>query len=63
MSVQANALIKSKPFFREWEKIGDVIVLLEPFTVENKLLTMTLKVKRQDVLDRYKKAVEKVYGR
>ena len=56
-------MIKSKPFFREWEKVGDVIVLLEPFTVENKLLTMTLKVKRQDVLDRYKKAVEKVYGR
>jgi hypothetical protein len=43
----------SKPFFRDWEKLGNVALLLEPFTVDNCLLTMTLKVKRDAVIARY----------
>jgi len=50
---QANEMLKSKPFFREWERLGNVTLLLEPFTVENGLLTMTLKVKRDSVIKRY----------
>eukprot|EP00277_Geminigera_cryophila_P001817 CAMPEP_0179424750 /NCGR_PEP_ID=MMETSP0799-20121207/11774_1 /TAXON_ID=46947 /ORGANISM="Geminigera cryophila, Strain CCMP2564" /LENGTH=732 /DNA_ID=CAMNT_0021199261 /DNA_START=224 /DNA_END=2422 /DNA_ORIENTATION=- len=51
---EANEMLKSKPFFREWERLGNVTLLLEPFTVENGLLTMTLKVKRDSVIKRYK---------
>lgn len=60
---EANKLLQSKPFFREWEKLGGVALLLEPFTVENQLLTMTLKMKRDAVVKRYGTAIDKVYGR
>lgn len=60
--LQANELLKSKPFFREWEKLGSVTLLLEPFTVDNGLLTMTLKMKRDAVVKRYKEIIDKIYG-
>jgi len=50
---EANELLKSNPVFREWERLGSVTLLLEPFTVENGLLTMTLKMKRDSVIKRY----------
>jgi hypothetical protein len=60
---EANKLLQSKPFFREYEKLGGVTLLLEPFTVENHLLTMTLKMKRDAVVKRYGTAIDKMYGR
>lgn len=60
---EANKLLQSKPFFREWEKLGGVALLLEPFTVENELLTMTLKMKRDAVVKRYGTAIDNIYGR
>lgn len=47
--------------FPGYAKIRRVALLLEPWTVENGLLTPTLKVKRQKVLDAYAKEVEALY--
>jgi long-chain acyl-CoA synthetase len=47
--------------FPGYAKIRRVALLLEPWTVENDLLTPTMKVKRQKVLDYCKRAYDSLY--
>jgi long-chain acyl-CoA synthetase len=47
---------------RAWERIGKVVITLEPFSVANDQLTQTLKVKRDAVASVYASAVSKVYA-
>ena len=47
--------------FPGYAKVRRVILTLEPRTVDNGLLTPTLKVKRNRVLERYEKDVTRVY--
>ena len=45
------------------EQIKDLRVLLEEFTMDNGLLTPTLKVKRKEVERRFAQIVEEMYAR
>jgi len=47
--------------FPGYAKIRRVALLLEPWSVENGLLTPTLKIKRNKVLERYADLVEQIY--
>ena len=47
--------------FPGYAKIRRVTLTLEPWTVENGLLTPTLKVKRNLVLERYRPAIDRMY--
>ena len=47
--------------FPGYAKIRRVALALEPWTVENGMLTPTLKLKRTKVLDHYQTAVNKLY--
>jgi long-chain acyl-CoA synthetase len=47
--------------FPGYAKIRRVALALEPWTVENGMLTPTLKLKRTKVLDHYHAAVNKLY--
>jgi long-chain acyl-CoA synthetase len=47
--------------FPGYAKIRRVTLTLEPWTVENGLLTPTLKVKRNQVVERYRSAIERMY--
>ena len=47
--------------FPAYAKIRRIICLLEPWTVENGLLTPTLKLKRARVVDRYQAQISKTY--
>jgi long-chain acyl-CoA synthetase len=47
--------------FPGYAKVRRVTLLLEPWCVENGLLTPTLKVKRREVLNRYRDQVEEMY--
>ncbi len=44
------------------EKIRKFILTDEPFTVSNKMLTPTLKVRRSEVYNNYKKQIDKLYN-
>jgi long-chain acyl-CoA synthetase len=47
--------------FPGYAKIRRVALLLEPWTIENDLLTPTLKVKRQKVLAHFREAIDSLY--
>ncbi|RNE92169.1 long-chain fatty acid--CoA ligase [Marichromatium sp. AB31] len=47
--------------FPGYAKIRRVTLTLEPWTIENGLLTPTLKVKRNKVIERYQDAIEHMY--
>ena len=47
--------------FPGYAKVRRVILSLDPWTVDNGLLTPTLKVKRNLVLERYEKDVTRIY--
>ena len=47
--------------FQAHEKIKKFSIIEEPFTIENGLLTHTLKLKRKEIYNKYKKIIEKMY--
>jgi long-chain acyl-CoA synthetase len=53
--------IKSRPGYRSDDRIGGFRLLDQPFSVENGLLTQTLKVKRNVVTDRYQPTIAAMY--
>ena len=56
---RANERLKAFP---RYARVRRAIVAPEPWTVENGLLTPTLKVRREQVLKRFADEIEKVYG-
>ncbi|NJM46109.1 MAG: long-chain fatty acid--CoA ligase [Alkalinema sp. RU_4_3] len=53
--------VKTRPGYRADERIGVFQLLAEPFSVENGLLTQTLKVKRNVVMERYGAAIAALF--
>eukprot|EP00741_Cyanophora_paradoxa_P019552 tig00021127_g18874.t1 len=47
--------------FRPDERVGAFRLVLEPFTMENGLMTQTLKVKRNEVFDKYAALIAEMY--
>jgi long-chain acyl-CoA synthetase len=56
---RANERLKTFP---RWVRVRRVIAMREPWTIENGLLTPTLKLKRPLVLARFKAALDAVYA-
>jgi long-chain acyl-CoA synthetase len=56
---RANELLKGFP---AWVRVRRAIAVHEPWTIDNGLLTPTLKLKRARVLDRYKSEIEVFYA-
>ena len=54
--------ISSRPGYRPDERVGPFVLLEDPFTIENGLLTQTLKVKRPKVTERYQTAIDALYA-
>jgi long-chain acyl-CoA synthetase len=54
--------IKNRPGYNANQRIGSFRLLLEPFSQENGMLTQTLKVKRNVVLERYKETIEQMFS-
>ncbi len=58
---ELNREISSRPGYRPDERVGPFALIEEPFTIENGLLTQTLKVKRAQVSDRYQETIDALY--
>ncbi|MGB7566094.1 MAG: AMP-binding protein, partial [Prochlorococcaceae cyanobacterium] len=59
---ELNRLLAARPGSRPDERLGGV-ALVEPFTLENGLLTQTLKQRRDRIGARDRAAIEALYGR
>lgn len=53
--------VKDRPGFRPDDRIGPFRFVLEPFSMENGLLTQTLKVKRPVVTERYRDMIDAMF--
>ncbi|HEX7700460.1 MAG TPA: long-chain fatty acid--CoA ligase [Kofleriaceae bacterium] len=58
----AHELERLSRDFRGYERVREFVMIEEPFTAENGLLTPTLKLKRREALARYGEALEALYG-
>ncbi len=58
---ELNREVKARPGYRPDERIGPFTLLSEPFTIENGMLTQTMKVKRPVVASRYQQMIEQLF--
>jgi long-chain acyl-CoA synthetase len=54
--------VKDRPGYRPDDRVGPFQLILEPFSVENGLLTQTLKVRRPVVTGRYRDMIKAMFG-
>ena len=54
-------LINSKNGFRPYEIISKIIITDKEFSIENGLLTQSLKMKRFNIMQKYEEEIEKLY--
>ncbi|PZD74095.1 Long-chain-fatty-acid--CoA ligase FadD15 [Acaryochloris thomasi RCC1774] len=53
--------VKNRPGYRADDRIGVFKFILEPFTIENGLLTQTLKIKRPVVAEQYRTLINEMF--
>jgi long-chain acyl-CoA synthetase len=56
---RANEQLKDFP---RYIRVRRVIVEREPWTIENGVLTPTMKLKRREILKRYQAQIERIYA-
>ncbi|MEI0748147.1 AMP-dependent synthetase/ligase [Brachyspira pulli] len=60
---ELDNLINYKNGFRPYEAIAKLIITDEEFTIENGLLTQSLKIKRANVMEAYKDKIDALYDK
>lgn len=58
---ELKKLVNAKNGFRPYEIISKIIITDKEFSVDNGLLTQSLKMKRFDIMQKYKEEIEKLY--
>jgi len=58
---ELNNRVKNRPNFTNHERIGQFKLLKEPFTIENGLLTQTMKIRRNKVNEKYSFVIEELF--
>lgn len=53
--------VQDRPGYRPDDRIGPFRIILEPFSMENGLMTQTLKIRRPAVRERYRKLIEQMF--
>ena len=59
---ELNREVQNRPGYRADDRIAAFRLIAEPFTVENGLLTQTLKVRRNVVTDRYQGTIDEMFA-
>lgn len=55
------ARVQDRPGYRPDDRIGPFRLILEPFTIENGMLTQTLKIRRPVVMERYRAMIDGMF--
>jgi long-chain acyl-CoA synthetase len=58
---ELNREVKNRPSYRPDDRIGPFTLLREPFTMENGMMTQTLKIKRPVVMERYRDMINGMF--
>lgn len=58
---ELNREVQNRPGYRADDRIGPFRLILEPFSIENGLLTQTLKIRRNVVMDRYQGMINEMF--
>ena len=59
---ELTQLVKERPGYRADDRISTFRLLAEPFTIDNGLLTQTLKIRRNVVMDRYQGMINEMFS-
>lgn len=59
---ELNREVKNRPGYRPDDRIGPFRLISEPFSMENGLLTQTLKIKRPVVMERYRDIIDEMFA-
>ncbi len=58
---ELNREVKNRPGYRADDRIGPFRLILEPFSVENGMMTQTLKIRRSIVMERYHDMINRMF--
>jgi len=58
---ELNREVKNRPGYRPDDRIGVFRLLVEPFSVENNMMTQTLKMKRPVITERYQDTINEMF--
>jgi long-chain acyl-CoA synthetase len=58
---ELNREVQNRPGYRADDRVGPYRFILEPFSIENGLLTQTLKIRRNVVMDRYQGMINEMF--
>ncbi|MBD2726672.1 AMP-binding protein [Nostoc sp. FACHB-892] len=59
---ELNREVQDRPGYRPDDRIGTFKLILEPFSIENGLMTQTLKVRRHVVTERYRDIIDGMFA-
>jgi long-chain acyl-CoA synthetase len=59
---ELNRQVRDRPGYRSDDEITHFELIEEPFTIENGLLTQTLKIRRNVVAERYREQIHKMFA-
>ncbi len=60
---ELNREVKNRPGYRADDKIAAIRLITEPFSIENGLLTQTMKIRRPVVMERYHGMIDEMFAR
>ncbi len=60
---ELNREVQNRPGYRPDDRIGPFRLIVEPFSLENGLMTQTLKIRRHVVMERYQDIIDGMYSR
>lgn len=60
---ELNREVKNRPGYKADDRIGPFTLILEPFSIENAMMTQTLKIRRHVVMERYRDIIERMFAK
>ena len=58
---ELNREVQNRPSYRPDDRIGPFKLILEPFSIENGMMTQTLKIRRPVVMERYRDMIDGMF--